>query len=502
MRLGQTVRFLKMPYMLRESCQPNLARTIAVTPKLRYVDLPEGLFTDDPSFATLRLEVQARCLELRKMTYMRGSERSLQALATGTIWTHLEVLELVKVNIDPAVIRQALGCLGNLRALKISETAYISDLTMAWNDMLPPFPALEELILNDVPNVTIEGIKAWLMMPEAREALRVITLDKTGVDVATLHEVLGWASRLKHVSVMDSVTVPMPTAVGQQGVPPLQSASLETLHFEILAGASAPKYSGVKSSYYDYLAGSLLAGGLPNLRALYVRDPNFADLLLGLPTPVPMFAEGAVPRPSSSGSSSGFSPRAGNSGVLSPGFSPKSPTRGSLTPSGSNPAFAPSPQQFNPGHNPRFSSNNPFAPMVGLGSGSIANLPAKLEVFTKGDDEIGWSFVNIGADAAALNARHNGNSGRPLSSYGLGADVLGGSSTGWSSGAGARRSILIGGAGGAFLAVPPETTGSARGRKGAGTNGAAGAGATGEDLWPRPMSSAGETKKERLDLWR
>src|SRR5687768_7158801 len=87
-RLGQTVEFLRMPYMLRESCQVDLAKTIAVTPNLRYVDLPEGLFTDDPSFLTLRLEVQARCLHLRKMTYMGGSERSLQALASGTVWIH------------------------------------------------------------------------------------------------------------------------------------------------------------------------------------------------------------------------------------------------------------------------------------------------------------------------------------------------------------------------------------------------------------------------------
>ncbi len=69
-RLGPLVEFLKIPYMLRESSQADLARTIAVLPSLKYVDLPEGMFQDDPPFITLRLEVQARCHELRRMTYM------------------------------------------------------------------------------------------------------------------------------------------------------------------------------------------------------------------------------------------------------------------------------------------------------------------------------------------------------------------------------------------------------------------------------------------------
>ena len=46
----------------------------------------------------------------------------------------------------------------------------------------------------------------------------------------------------------------------------------------------------------------------------------------------------------------------------------------------------------------------------------------------------------------------------------LGADVMGGSVAGWSSGTGARRSVLIGGAGGGFLAVPGEVSASAGAR--------------------------------------
>ncbi|KAK4189668.1 hypothetical protein QBC35DRAFT_379730 [Podospora australis] len=504
-RRGALVQFLKMPYMLREASQADLARTIAVTPNLRYVDLPEGLFTDDPKFMTLRLEVQARCLEIRKMIYMGGSENSLQALASGRVWTKLEVLELIKIEMDANMLRYVLGALGDLHALKISQSRSVSDETLFWAEHLPPFPPVEELILTDVPNVTAEGLKGWLAVPEARQALKVLTLNQTGVKIWTLQEVVGYVPKLKHLSIMDSVSAAMPAAAGTQHIPPLSSSSLETLHFEITATSSSPKYSDATSSYYSYLAGSLLSGGLPNLSAVYVRDPNFPDLLLGLPPPAPGYAEGGIARPSSSGS---FSPFSGS------GFSPKSP-----------PAFPSSPpnKPFVPGHRPqgsvgsftgssyghtqRFSSNNPFASLAGGGGGlgppglaGFMNLPAKLEVFTKGDDDqLGWSFHKVGRGSSGTRGE------RPLSSYGLGQDVMGGSTAGWSSGAGARRSVLVGGAGagGGFLAVPTGTSpGERRRLRGEGGSSFGREREREEEVvdeWPRPRSSTGEKNR---DLWR
>ena len=508
-RLGRLVEFFKMPYMVRESNQADLARTIAVTPNLRYVDLPEGLFTDDPSFMTLRLEVQARCLNLRKMTYKSGSEKSLQALATGTVWTRLEVLELIRINADPTMLRQVLGCLGNLRALKISETPYINDQVLAWNDLLPPFPPLEEFILYDIPNLTAEGIKAWLSMPEARERLRVITLNKTGVHVGALQEVFANAPALKHMSIMTSVAAAMPSSIGQYTIPQLSSRSLETLHYEILASPSAPQYSSVTSSYYHYLAGSLLSGGLPNLRAVYVRDPDFIDLLLGLPPPVPAYAEGGIARPASSGSNTPFSARYSHVGNNFGSFSPPGAASPHTSPHGGRGTSLSSPQQAKPfgsppAANPRFSSNNPFASLAGPGGpGSVANLPLKLEVFTKGDDDQGWHFMRV--PAGGMAAARQGGSPRPLSSYGLGADALGGNALTWT-GAGSRHSVLVGGAGGGFLAVPPEKAsgGSGGSRVGGGLSfgGGGGQAAEEEDFWPRPLSGAELTKKERKDLWR
>jgi hypothetical protein len=522
-RRGQLIQYLKIPYMLREACQADLARTIAVAPNLRYVDLPEGLFTDEPAFMTLRLEVQARCLELRKMTYMGGSENSLQALASGRVWTKLEVLELIKIDMEPGMMRQVLGYLDNLRALKISQTTTFTDETLEWNDMLPPFPPVEELILTDVPNVTAQGLQACLMLPESRQALKVLTLKGAGVPAWALQDLMAYAPSLKHLSIIDSVSASMTSAAGPHNILPLSSSSLESLHFEITAAPSVPKYSGVTASYYNYLAGSLLTGGLPNLHAVYVRDPNFPDLLLGLPPPAPSYAEGRGGRPSSSSSMGPF-PSHNKTSSQHGGFPPLSPPsapfggggRRGHRPQGSLSSL----NAFNPGsgftgpaaqnQNPRFSSNNPFAALTSPPApGNFLNLPSKLEVFTKGDDDqLGWSFVQVGGGGGRGGGGERPE--RPLSSFGLGADVLGGNAAGWSSGAGARRSVLVsgvGGVGGGFLAVPGGGEGGQRrGRRennlsvGGGAGGGMGGGG-GEDEWPRPKSSAGD-KREKLDLWR
>jgi hypothetical protein len=515
-RLGPRVEFLKTPYMLREAAQADLARTIAVLPNLKYVDLPEGMYMDEHSYLTLRLEVQARCREIRKMTYMRGSERSLQQLATGTIWTKLEVLELIKVDMDPSVLRQVLSALTNLRAMRVSETKTFTDEMFYWSDMVPPFPVLEEFILREVPNVTAEGFKQWLAFPEVQNQLKVLSLNYTGVKASTLHQVLALAPVLKNLSIEDKVVASLAAAAGGHNVPPLTSKSLEVLHFEITSSNSVSAASAT-ASYYNYLATSLLSGGLPNLRAVYVRDENFPDTLLGLPPPMPGFAEGGYARPASSGSNSTFSSRVSSS----PGFAPMPPQM-SLSPS--HPSFMqgqqnpyqnrfPSNQSNNLLHpqqqapsNPRFSSNNPFADHA---QPSIANLPAMLEVFTKSGDDLVWSFYG-----PLPKAMRDKSPQRPLSSYGLGNDILGGSAAGWSAGAGARRSVFIGGAGGQFLQVPDGDSGvrgrqhrkggSAGGGVGARSRFGSGAGVDeeGEDAWPRPKSSAGGKKSEDMDLWR
>ncbi|KAK8065372.1 hypothetical protein PG997_012119 [Apiospora hydei] len=477
-RLGKRVNFLKIPYMLRESRSSHLARTIAVLPNLRYVDLPDGFFEDEPAYTTLKFEVQARCPDLRKMTFKAGSERSLEALSKGDIWPNLEVLELVKISVDPAALRHVLSVLPKLRALKITDSYVVDDDIFHDNDVLPAFPALIELDLVETPRVTSAGLAAYLSRRDAQMRLKVLSIISTGVRPQNLQEFLANAPRLQALTVVTEVESAFPSA--NSPVPPIANFSLETLRYEITASPKMSAYIGLTHGYYNYLAQSLFAGGLPRLSALYVRDLGFPDTMAGLPPPMPSFA-GSGGRPSSSSSMK-------------------------MTPS---PFAAPNQN--------RFSSNNPFAsaaasnPFAGAGHGGLGppvlNLNQTLEIYTKGDkDDIDWSIVKMdpidapgyGGGGRRGHARNGSTAStkRPLSSYGL-ADA----GAAWREGAaGARRSVVMANGTGGFLAVPSSPEAPPGRRSGSGLrNGSIGSGG-GSDEWPRPMSSSGG--KGDRDLWR
>ncbi|KAH7362021.1 F-box domain-containing protein [Plectosphaerella cucumerina] len=459
-RLGANVRFFKTPYMLREAAQADLARTIAVLPNLLYVDLPEGLFSDDPHYATLRLEVEARCPNLQKMTYRGGSERSLSKLAYGSVWPNLQVLELIKVNMDPAVLRQTLGALRQLHALKVTDSKAFSDEVFAYNEMLPPFPPLEQLVLTRTPNVTSAGLVDYLAQPEARTALKVLSLNKTGVDIPKVHEVLSSATSLKTLVVQQKVSLPFKSGPQTQR---MTSNSLETLRFEVTSDSQASPYSGITKTYYTYLASSILANGLRNLRAVYVIDEDFAEQLQGLPSPPPRAPFSQNGRPSSSGAGLSSPPKGGYMSAQGTGLQP--PVR----------PFATGAAASN-----RFSSNNPFA-----GTGSLTHT---LEIFAKKDEAMNWSFVKV-SPTAKLSPQNTSRysmapvgGDRPVSAYGLGADMVG---QGWNT-AGARRSIMVGNGVGGFMALPQDVPPIPKDHP---------------ELWARPVSSASSRKGDR-DMWR
>ncbi|PHH64952.1 hypothetical protein CDD81_3589 [Ophiocordyceps australis] len=423
-RLGRLVRFLKTPYMIRESCHVELAQTIAVLPNLQYVDLPEGMFADEAKYATLRLEVQARCPSLRKMTYFHGSEQSFSALASGSTWAHLEVLELDHLEVDPLVLRAVLGTLLRLRALKVTDTPSFSDEVMAPDDVLPPLPALEELIIMEAPRMTSAGLVEYLSWTHTKRALRVLTLTNTGVQPWRLQEVLTMAPSLSTLAIKAKVSEPFPSAEGPM---PLASQSLKTLRFEIGAMAGAGPYA--TPGYYSYVASSVLMGSLPKLRRIYVLDDGFPDKLSGMLPPSAMFTGGRA-RPGSS-SSSVSPPSLRLSPLLTGPHSPTQPYRRHM-PSMSNPNVK------------RFSSNNPFARRA---SGAQSTTHT-LEVFAKHEDDDHWSFARVDAGPGSALAPR----GRPISGYGLTADVAG---QGWTSGE-ARRSVLIGNSMSGFLEVPGD----------------------------------------------
>lgn len=407
---GVKVQYFKLPYMTRENAKTDMARTVAVTPNLRYIDLPEGIFQDDLSCNTLKQEIQGRCPDIRKMSYMRGSERSLELLASGRIWRNLEVLELSRLTVDPTILRHALGSLPNLHALKVTDMVFHGQL-LEHNDRLPPFPPLKELIFKNVPSITADGIANYLFRSDAQETLETLSLENTGVHPSTLQQILSTAPSLKHLTIIETVSTSFP--VGNT-IQPLSSASLETLNYEVSASTDPNTYTGTIDGYYAYLTSSLISNLLPSLHELYVRNPDFPETLLDLAPPAPAFAS--------------------DSDSFVPG--PKSPA-----------AFH---AHNNSMPNNRFSSNNPFASSLPNTPTTSPGLKKPLVVYSKGLDEEEWNFSRV-KPAAQHGRRGSASTPRPVSSYGLGSGLA----SPWTT-KGARQSVIVGNGFGGFLAVPAE----------------------------------------------
>ncbi|KAL7816438.1 hypothetical protein V8C44DRAFT_288688 [Trichoderma aethiopicum] len=479
-RIGKRVQFLKTPYQVREYCQVELAQTIAVLPSLKYVDLPEGMFSDESSSSTLRFEVQARCPNIRKMTYNAGSEKSLAALATGQVWPQLEVIELNGINVDTMTMRAVLNCLSNLRALKMTDTESISDEVLAAATG-PIMPSLEEFILEGTPRVTAAGLIEYLAWPETQRQLKVLTLTNTGVHPQRLSEVLTMAPYLKSLGMKAKVIEGFPQ---HAGIPLLASNNLETLRWEISTESDKEVYASMKASWYTYLASSVLAGSMPRLRKLFVHDDTFPEQLQGLPAPNAGFAGGHMRNTSQASTRSARMPIPGNpstptsSTFGNPFAAPYGTSPGSP---GSPPSQVVSPRQLGVPRAPtahRFSSNNPFAAHV---KPPAPPPVTTLEIYTKTDEYGKWNFSKVDALTTVGPALR-----RPVSTYGLAADVAG---EGWNRGE-VRRSIMVGDGSGLFLPLPPPPAQDDFGRRGSGVS----------DNW-RPSSSGGDSLRRPPPLW-
>lgn len=275
--------------MLRESCKADLARTVSACPNLEYVDLPDGFYTGDTSCQLLRQEMQARCPHIRKMKYNEGGEQSLESLLHG-YWQELNVLELNKIHIEPTILRQVLGMLPHLSELSVNGVTWLNDSTFHNAPGLPPFPALETLKLEKVPGVTTEGLANYFSSPMCANRLRTLTIkDCSGITASSLHLVLQTASNLRTLEYTAIVS----TALPLDPLPPMASHTLYKLHFEIISSSTNQLYPP-GASYYQYLARSLMSNCLPALRQLYVRDPDFPEILTLAP-PVRPFSEAPPP---------------------------------------------------------------------------------------------------------------------------------------------------------------------------------------------------------------
>ncbi|PWY86834.1 F-box domain protein [Aspergillus heteromorphus CBS 117.55] len=279
--LGAMVLSLRMPYMTREASKAEIARTISVTPNLRYVDLPAGIYSDDASCLALKQELIGRCPDLRRMSYRYGAEASFAQLPDTHLWGNLEVLEVSRLQIEPRVLRLGLASFSSLRDLTLDDLPWLDDSAFLYSESLPPIPPLQRLTLRDTPNVTASGLAGFFSLPANRKALQSLTLSSTGVLPATLSPILAAAPQLRALLVIQEVTRSFPA----DRIPPLASRSLQLLHFEISSPAGSSNLPPVAASHYTYLISSLMSNSLPALRDLYVRDASFPETLLLAPPP-------------------------------------------------------------------------------------------------------------------------------------------------------------------------------------------------------------------------
>lgn len=278
--LAYQVQYLKTPYMTREVC--NLAPTVSVLPNLRYVDLPDAFYNDDPSSNTLKQELQARCGDIRQMKYAGGAEKSLQMLAKN--WPNLESLDITQMAIDPVNLADVVASLKSLRHIKFTSLHSLDD--SMFNSMsISPFPPLAVLEFQNLPNISTNGLLAYLSYPEAKQALKSLTLANTGVLPSDLFQILAAAPSLTQLHVTESVSRALP----QSQTPTLASCSLRNLHYEITSANSSPRgLSSPSDSYYSCLSSSILSGSLPSLTHLYALSTSLPTMLL--PPPQPSFA--------------------------------------------------------------------------------------------------------------------------------------------------------------------------------------------------------------------
>ena len=401
--LAALVQILKMPYMTRQTCKADLARTVSVLPNLRYVDLPEGFFNDEPSSSMLRQELQHRCPEIRSMKYHAGAESSFALLAHSRIWQNLEILELVGLEIEPDTLLYVVASLPDLREVKLGDIPSLDDTIFGRNNSLPPFPPLSSLILEGTPAISASGLIAYLSRPEVRELLSRLSLSKTGVLPQDLHEVLSYAPRLSDLTINEIVSRSFPL----KPVPALASRSLLTFHYEILSSSHSP--NPPSDTYYTYLASSLLSSSLPSLRYLYAFSPSLPALLL-IPPNAPFAGSNKSSR-----------------------FSAASSIYSNSSQSG---AILDAPLSF--------------------------GLTSRLSIYTKPPEaiETEWSLTTIEPPSEQNGRRGSASATRPISV--MASDRSGSPNSG--SGR-SKDSVLVGNGFGGYLAVPSEDSGG-RGRLG------------------------------------
>lgn len=280
-QLATRVLSLRMPYMTREASKTELARTISVLTRLRYVDLPNGFYCDDASSLALKQELMARCPDIRRMRYSYGSEGGVTQIPGSRLWINLEVLELSGLHMETGALRLLLASFPALQDLTLDELPGMDDNMFANVSSLPTFPAVKRLTIQNAPRVTAHGIAAYLSNKASKNTMRTLALTNTGIAPQDLQRITSQAPALENLSIIQDVDRSFPIDT----IPLLSSKSLHTLRYEVIAGQTPFAVQPVTSSYYTYLLTSLMSNNLPSLRNLYVRDASFPDSILLSPPP-------------------------------------------------------------------------------------------------------------------------------------------------------------------------------------------------------------------------
>lgn len=271
--IAALVWLLKIPYMTRETCKQDLARLVSLLPNLRYVDLPDGVYHDDPSCASLKATLYTRCSDLRKMSWVAGSEKNFVDLWIEPPWMSLEVVELSGMKVENEHLVQVLVSLPNLKHLKLKAMEWTTDDVFDPTFEVGKFPTVRSLELEGETSITIDGLSKYLSRPEVSQTLESLTLTNTSIPAHLLYRILLQATSLTSLSVRETVARIIP----RTDVHLLASQSLRSLTYEIVDDES--RISKPSPSYYAYLSESLWDGGLPSLVNLYVRETTFHQRL-------------------------------------------------------------------------------------------------------------------------------------------------------------------------------------------------------------------------------
>ncbi|RVD87970.1 uncharacterized protein DFL_002171 [Arthrobotrys flagrans] len=273
--------FIRLQYMTRESCKNVLTSLVNVPlPNLRWMDLPDGFYKDDPACQALKAIMYQKCPDLRRMRWTEGSENGFLGLSIDRPWSNLEFIELWKLNVEEDQIAGVLATLPKIASVGIQELPWVTSrfLSPGIAGKRPLLPPLKSLSISKCEKITYDSIIAYISSPAVQQTLEHLTLKEIDFPPHLIYQILQKLPYLKTLRINAPVTRIFP-AYDQPPHPPLQSATLRELSYEIRPAQQSKTLASPATSYYEYLCESLRLGGLPNLKTLHVRDENFGKML-------------------------------------------------------------------------------------------------------------------------------------------------------------------------------------------------------------------------------